>query len=1655
MIRKTLFIILFLFPSLLFSQTFGNEWIKYDQSYYKFKIFKKGIYRIHKQTLINAGIPIDAINPKHIQIYGKEKELYIYIKGEEDGSFDENDFIEFVAEKNDGWLDSLLYANPSDMLNPKYSLINDTLNYYLTWNNSTNNHRAIIESGQNFDSYPISAFCWVTKQSIFSNQYLFGKRAGSIQNPLFTVGEGYGFNRSGPLTVDFNTTQRISGLSTPNATFRAVFASTNNPVPGIPEGNHHLRMQVQGQVIFDEIFLGFENFNIEETIDPLTLNNTSQAIIGPVNDIGLTANDSYAMGFAELTFAHNFNFENESVFEFDAATNPDFEKLKVEFNALSGSNPVVYTFGSKTYRNTPSINGSGYRFLVKQNGEDAINCFISSSEEIKEIGTIEAVNGTGFFTNFSNQNLSNAFIIIAPESLMESAQAYAAYRNSKFNVLLVSIDELYGQYGGGINKHPLSIKRFIDNLIQSWNETPTNLFLIGKSINPNDIRKNPQNYKTSLVPTIGMPASDNIFTAGLNGTILQTAVPIGRLSAKNNETVLAYLDKVMLFESQTPQTWMKHTLHFGGGGNTAEQTTFANYLQQYEATASDTSFGARVNTVLKNTSAPIQINVTDEITNRINNGVSMMTFFGHASGSGFDINIDSPDQYENYGKYPLILASSCFIGNIHTAGFSNSEEFVLIPEKGSIAYIASTTTGVAAYLHAFNKKFYKHMFQSDYGSSIGDNLSRAVSDIQGNGSDPLMIANCLEMTIHGDPSLVLNSYEKPDFATSDDQVFFKPEELTADIDSFTVNIVMDNLARATYQKFSVGLIRHFPTGTSGDSIYAKESNGLLNADTLTFTLPAQHSVADGLNTFDITLDVFDQVDELDNIGNNKVFAKEFFIKSSQIVPLYPYNLSIIGDQQPYLSASTGNLKSPLSNYRFQISEHADFSDNPIVGEVTEKGGVVTWQVPFSLNAETVYYWRVAELSDADNGNWRSASFEYIPDKTGWGQSSPEQFASNQFNLLDYNQFTNDLSFLKGSKNLSCQLYGGSPANFANEVKLDLDVVDYAGCGGGPYVFVMVFDENTLEPWGTNWNNANPGNDFGNVFCNSRHRVEYFFAFNQMVSEQLDALYNMLSVEIPDGHHILVYAYTYARFDKWSEFKPSLFTLFQNLGSDLIDVNAPNNVPFIFYVQKGMTETVVEEMGQNKFDVININKPLPITGNNGKISFAGGGYTSKIEEVSWRFTEPDATETFKLNILQENPNENSVLFESNEHEGNSLDMLETDPYLPFSGNFEFADTINFTPLQFDFFRLYYNAVGDAALNPNKAFEFESDTLQEGQPLHYKISITNPTPYPMDSLTVRYSIIDMQNNPVRVIDRKLDSLLESTTIIDEFYVESIGLSGKNRLVYQINPLSSEGNPMQPEQHRFNNEISNSFFVKKDDTQPILDVVFDGMHIMDGEIVSPKPNVVISLKDDNTYLVFEEDADTTNIAMFITNPQGIQRKVIYGLNDDGPVSWKFDTDKNRFRINYTPDYIEDGKYHLLVQARDKSGNLSGTNDYEITFEVINKSAITQVINYPNPFTTKTRFVFTLTGARIPDVFTIRIYTVSGKIVKEIHKQELGNIHIGNNITDYYWDGTDNFGSRLANGVYFYQVTVKFNDAVIESIDTNADNYFKSGMGKMYLMR
>jgi flagellar hook assembly protein FlgD len=93
-----------------------------------------------------------------------------------------------------------------------------------------------------------------------------------------------------------------------------------------------------------------------------------------------------------------------------------------------------------------------------------------------------------------------------------------------------------------------------------------------------------------------------------------------------------------------------------------------------------------------------------------------------------------------------------------------------------------------------------------------------------------------------------------------------------------------------------------------------------------------------------------------------------------------------------------------------------------------------------------------------------------------------------------------------------------------------------------------------------------------------------------------------------------------------------------------------------------------------------------------------------------------------------------------------------------------------------------------------------------------------------------------------------------------------------------------------------------------------------------------------------------------------------------------------------------------------------------------------------------------------------TIQIFTVTGQLVRTITKAELGAIHIGLNRTEFAWDGTDEYGDRLANGVYLYRVIRKrsngqlfdfYEDKTPENTTKPIEQFFQNGYGKMYMMR
>ena len=215
-------------------------------------------------------------------------------------------------------------------------------------------------------------------------------------------------------------------------------------------------------------------------------------------------------------------------------------------------------------------------------------------------------------------------------------------------------------------------------------------------------------------------------------------------------------------------------------------------------------------------------------------------------------------------------------------------------------------------------------------------------------------------------------------------------------------------------------------------------------------------------------------------------------------------------------------------------------------------------------------------------------------------------------------------------------------------------------------------------------------------------------------------------------------------------------------------------------------------------------------------------------------------------------------------------------------------------------------------------------------------------------------------------------------------------------------------------------------------------------------------MKLKDEAKWMILD---DTSLVTLQIRYPNGSLRRVYF--NNDTlrftPAGQAPNPD-NTASMQYRPYFPVDGEYELIISARDRSDNQAGNIEYRVAFQVINKPMISNMLNYPNPFTTSTAFVFTITGSEVPQNIKIEIMTVTGKIVREITKDELGPLNIGRNITEFKWDGTDQFGQKLANGVYLYRVVTNLNGKSLDKYKAEGDNtdkYFNKGYGKMYLMR
>ncbi len=1682
MIKRLLFVCLLMLLFMgLKAQPYGNEWINYSQNYYKIKIAKNGIYRINAATLSALGI--NSVNPQNLQLFNKGIQQYIFVKDDGDNIFNSTDFIEFYAEANDGKLDSLLYKNTPFVPNPYYSLINDTAIYFLTWNSSTNNNRMSIETDTAFSSYTPDTYFFKEEIQSFHSGYFAGetdvvggtdsryiRSEGWFDGNVITLGSG------GIQTYSISTPKIFTSGPNPLVKIVAIGASKNTQA----NPDHHLLIEYQGsggyQLFKDTSFRGYEaNRFIVNSISASSLgSSTTNFRFTSVADLPNVTSNRTTISYINVKYPHLLDLEGTTKFLFYLPYNGLLKSfLNISNFSASGTTHVYDLSNHKRIDVVQS--GSNFKTLIPTNGSEK-KCYITSDGNITNITSIQPVTPSAKFTDYSIFSADSAFIIVTNKLLLPSAITYKNYRSSinggSNNVVIADVDELYDQFAYGIVKSPLSIRGFADYLLDTYpaNAPPKNLFLIGKSIHFYVCRQNAANYANCLVPSFGNPSSDNLFTAGLNGTQLEPAIPTGRLAAKNTIDIDSYFNKVVQYEGNPPAEWMKEVLHFGGGDDASLQNTIKNYLNGYKYIIEDTYYGGHVTSFFKANSLPMQQPSSDSVRNIINNGVSLMTFFGHASGNSFDQSLDNISSYDFQGHYPFMLTNGCYSGDIHSSGMGTSEEYILTPQKGMIGYLSTVGLGVPYALNTFSNEFYNQVAKLSYGKSVGYNIKKTIHNIEpfaisGSNPDSLIRAVCYEMTLHGDPSIIINAQKKSDYKITNNDVYF---DLLTNSDTVTVYAIRTNIGRAQNDTIINELLRIAPNGDS--TRYTVRNIAPKYKDTISFKLPINFSTDIGLNKIKITLDAYNTVSELDETNNSTGFI-DAFINGGAIVPVYPYEFAIVPTDTITLKASTANPFAISKNYIFQIDTTDTFnSPSFITTTINAPGGVVTWRPSsiFPLHDSTVYYWRVSPDSTGPTTGfvWRESSFQYIQNRHGWEQAHFFQFKNDGYQYVKFIRPLRKFQFADDLKNVVC-LNGIYPYIYPLDISYRLDggLMHYWSCTPYTGITFVIFNGSSgqpeqsvklvppaLTPSGAPYPDLDYG-QYGNRHCVPRNLFAFDF-FSNDANYWRPAIKTFVN-NIPAGSYIMAYSQGNASI----QMDTTLYQSFESFGSGGIR-SIVDNRPFIFFGKKGSAIGSAREIiGDSLTSIIKLDTTIQSNWNEGFIASPIIGPALSWGSLHWRQKTLDGSSTkdsivVRIIGIKSNGQEVTLV----DFPKDSVDVLNLAYHNVDATIYPKIRLVAFmkddslhTPPQMKRWQVIYAPVPEAAINPPLGYSMSNDNVQEGDNITFHVPIQNigDIPFNKDSLLVTYWIEDVNRVKHQLPSTlKKNPFIPSEVIIDTVHLNTATYRGTNSLWIEVNPINQPHS--QLEQYHFNNIIQIPFHVAADKINPLLDVTFDGVHILNNDIVSAKPNILIKLKDENQFLALN---DTNAFHIFVQTPSNSVAQRIYFGNTLTfiPATLPY----NSCKINYTPAFSQDGTYQLIIQAMDRTGNQSGAIDYKINFEIINKASITEVMNYPNPFSTATHFVFTLTGSEIPSNFKIQIMTITGKVVREIFQDELGAIHVGRNITDFAWDGKDEFGDKLANGVYLYRVITKLNGEDIEKRQTDADQYFKKGWGKMYLMR
>jgi hypothetical protein len=217
---------------------------------------------------------------------------------------------------------------------------------------------------------------------------------------------------------------------------------------------------------------------------------------------------------------------------------------------------------------------------------------------------------------------------------------------------------------------------------------------------------------------------------------------------------------------------------------------------------------------------------------------------------------------------------------------------------------------------------------------------------------------------------------------------------------------------------------------------------------------------------------------------------------------------------------------------------------------------------------------------------------------------------------------------------------------------------------------------------------------------------------------------------------------------------------------------------------------------------------------------------------------------------------------------------------------------------------------------------------------------------------------------------------------------------------------------------------------DTQgPTLKIALGNRSFRSGDVVDDHPTLIVDLHDSSGI-----NTSTASIGHRI-------EAWINNTTESVDLTDHYTSTLDDFRngtVQMSLSNLPPGRNTIRIRAWDSFNNSATAETY---FEVASSSqlSITDVFNYPNPFSDETSFTFRHNQQSSLDV-DVKIYTIAGRMIQNLHTVTNGEMMVR-----VPWDGRDRDGDRVANGVYLYKVIVRTIDGA----------YGSEALGKMSIAR